>query len=83
LIYETQRKNKPLLSLLMPAASIMLALSFVMFGFAAPANDGTSLISNKDYISFMSLSFGYLITCRAYLAVGDHLSRVRSEVGSA
>ena len=83
LVHEMRRINKPILSLLMAATTIMLTVSVVLLDFAAPANNDTNLIYNKDFISLMSWGFGYLIICKAYVAMDDHRSRARSEVGTA
>ena len=83
LVYEMRRINKPVLSLLMAATTIMLTVSVVLLDFAAPANNDTNMIFNKDFISLMSWGFGYLVICRAYVAMDDHRSRTRSEVGTA
>lgn len=80
LIYEMQRINKPLLSLLMAVSTIMLTVSVVMLDFAAPANNDTNLIFNKDFISLMSWGFGYLVICRAYVAMDDHRSQIDAEI---
>lgn len=78
LIYEMWRINKPVLSLLMAVSTIMLTVSVVMLDFAAPAGNDTNLILNKDFISLMSWGFGYLIICRAYVAMDDHRSEKAS-----
>ena len=78
LVYEMWRIDKPMLSLLMSVSTIMLTVSVVMLDFAAPADNDTNLILNKDFISLMSWGFGYLIICRAYVAMDDHRGKKTS-----
>ena len=78
LVYEMWRIDKPMLSLLMAVSTIMLTVSVVMLDFAAPADNDTNLILNKDFISLMSWGLGYLIICRAYVAMDDHRSEKAS-----
>ncbi|MEM1437016.1 MAG: hypothetical protein AAGG11_23410 [Pseudomonadota bacterium] len=71
LIYEMHRLGKQTLMVMMSLTVVLLTASAVLLDFAAPANNETNIIYNKDFVSMMSWAFGYLVISRVYVAMED------------
>ncbi len=71
LSYEMYRIGKRHLMWSMVVTTIMFTASTVMLDFAAPPDNDTNLLFNKDFISLMSWAFGYLILSRVYVAMEE------------